>query len=173
MYGRGQLCKLNDSSINNEIHERQRRQEEEKAPGSPAVEGQEQGRGSARTGALLVPSLREKAPVGAGHSCTGFSGMLSSLSKQEAVSGLGEHRARSQSQGIPPFLALCGDAAPAAWPSPCSSGPSAEPGWAVLGCAEPQRALSYTRGTANSAQPEEPGGEGEGAIIGRDCSGGQ
>lgn len=27
MYGRGQLCKLNDSSINNEIHERQRRQD--------------------------------------------------------------------------------------------------------------------------------------------------
>ena len=27
MYGRGQLCKLNDSSINNEIHERQRRKD--------------------------------------------------------------------------------------------------------------------------------------------------
>lgn len=29
MYGRGQLCKLNDSSINNEIHERWRRREVE------------------------------------------------------------------------------------------------------------------------------------------------
>lgn len=72
MYGRGQLCKLNDSSINNEIHERQRRQD---APvrrrrllvPHQGVEGQEQDRGSSLTelgGALLVASLRGEASSG-------------------------------------------------------------------------------------------------------------
>lgn len=149
MYGRGQLCKLNDSSINNEIHERQRRQD---APvrrrrllvPHQGVEGQERGTGSSHTepgGALLVSSLRGEASSGK-HSRPGFPGMLSisqsCLRKQQE--GLGEHLSAptlrtvprsSQSQPTLPFLPCPRerrDAAPPleppAWPSPCCSGPA-------------------------------------------------
>lgn len=186
MYGRGQLCKLNDSSINNELHERQRRQtgcscEEEKVPGSPP------GRGGMGAGQGQLPgrSWRGSAgdiPAGEGSSGSlafleGFPGMVSS---PRALLGSGEW----------------------AWVSPsrCRRGPN--PTHASLPCPRERHLQSHQFGLSHSllsfsvcrvpeqeavsqrwwrvksSQPEEPGGSRnagrrEGAIIGSDCSAGQ